>query len=94
MKIIIVFPPKFTVLLSDQTLFWSGSRRKVILLELTCPTEEGIQAASLRKVARYTNLIHHIKESQWEPHLMTFEVDARGFVAKSTYLLSQARSGQ
>lgn len=58
--------------------------RVVILVELTCPAEEGIQAASLRKVARYTELSELIDQSGWKPHLMTIEVGARGYVAHST----------
>jgi hypothetical protein len=81
----ITFPPEiYATPERPDIVIWSVSSRTVILLELTCPAEEGIQAASLRKTARYTPLKNYIKESGWSPYLMTFEVGARGFVARST----------
>jgi surface antigen len=63
---------------------WSSSAKVVILVELTCPAEEGIQNATNRKVKRYIDLQLLIRENGWTPHLFTIEVGARGFVAKST----------
>ena len=57
--------------------------KKVILLELTCPAEEGIDAARIRKETRYKALLQEIKESGWSPRLWTIEVGARGFVGNS-----------
>ena len=57
----------------------------VLLVELTCPAEEGIQAARLRKEGRYTQLVNSINsnESNWSAKLMTIEVGARGYVGRS-----------
>ena len=58
----------------------------MILLELTCPAEEGITAAQIRKESRYKELVTDINETKtWKAHLLTLEVGARGLVASSTY---------
>ena len=58
--------------------------KKVFLIELTCPAEEGIEAAQLRKEGRYAPLVSSINQSKnWTAILMTIEVGARGFVALS-----------
>jgi len=60
--------------------------RAVILLELTVPAEEGLQAAKLRKEAKYTKLLESISASNfWKPRLLTLEVGARGLVACRTH---------
>ena len=65
-------------------VIWSSTCRTAILVELTCPAEEGIQNASSRKRERYVNIQLLIRENGWTPHLFTIEVGVRGFVAKST----------
>ena len=57
--------------------------KTVVLIELTCPAEEGIQNASVRKQERYADLTDLISNHNWTPQLFTVEVGARGFVAKS-----------
>ena len=68
-------------------VLWSDSLRVVILAELTCPAEEGIIAASIRKKARYQPLKASIEDEArkypWTAHVLTIEAGARGFVAKS-----------
>jgi hypothetical protein len=60
--------------------------RAVILLELTVPAEEGLDAAKLRKEAKYTKLLESISESNyWKPQLLTLEVGARGLVSTRAY---------
>ena len=54
-----------------------------LLFELTCPAEEGIDAASLRKSARYEALGLAIVEAGWSAEVRPIEVGARGFVARS-----------
>jgi hypothetical protein len=56
----------------------------VILLELTCCAEEGIEAAQMRKEARYADLMSLASESKWAPTLLTLEVGARGLVCSKT----------
>jgi hypothetical protein len=80
----IVFP---TIIYSTSKrpdiIIWSLSLRKVILIELTCPAEEGIENARVRKEARYQTMCDNINESGWKCTLMTIEVGARGFIAFS-----------
>ena len=63
-------------------IIWSYASRRVILIELTCPAEEGIQAAKTRTLKRYAPLCSNIPKS-WSSTLMTIEVGARGFVGNS-----------
>jgi len=83
----ITFPP--IIVASAQrpdVVLWSSRSRTVILLELTCPAEEGITAAQIRKESRYHELINEINETKtWKAHLLTVEVGARGLVASTTY---------
>ena len=66
-------------------VIFSMSRKKVFIIELTCPAEEGIKAAQLRKEGRYAPLAETINNSTaWSARVLTFEVGARGFVALST----------
>ena len=69
---------------------WSPLANTVILIELTCPAEEGIQNATNRKQERYIDLQLLICQNKWIPHLFTIEVGARGFVAKSTIKMFRA----
>ena len=82
-----VFPP--TICATSErpdVVIWSMRCRVVILLELTVPAEEGLQAAKLRKEAKYTKLLESIAASNfWKPQLFTLEVGARGLVATRTY---------
>ena len=57
----------------------------VIIIELTCPAEEGIEAAQTRKKARYEGLLVECRENSWSPSLFTVEVGARGFVCRSLH---------
>ena len=88
-----VFPPEiYSTNERPDILIWSKLLKRVIIIELTCPAEEGILAAQATKEARYhKDLIPGILGPQeWTPTLFTIEVGARGFVAKSTrYCLSR-----
>lgn len=80
----IVFPPM--IIATDERpdiVIWSASARTAILIELTCPAEEGIAAAQARKEGKYAQLVASINDSPWSAHLFTIEVGARGFVAHS-----------
>jgi len=57
----------------------------VILLELTCCAEEGIEAAQMRKEARYADLMSLVSERKWAPTLLTLEVGARGLVCSKAF---------
>ena len=53
-----VFPPEIlSTNLRPDILFWSQKKHKVIIVELTCPAEEGMSAAKTLKEAKYLPLI-------------------------------------
>lgn len=81
-----VFPPEiYSTNERPDIIIWSPKLKTVILLELTCPAEEGIQAAKIRKQSKYMPLLDNIsRDSTWKPLLLTMEVGVRGFVASST----------
>ncbi len=81
----IVFPPEiYATAERPDIILWSISAKRVILIELTCPAEEGIEAAQVRKIARYTDLVKEINRSGWSANQFAIEVGARGYVALST----------
>ena len=56
-----VFPPEiYSTNERPDIIIWSPKLKTVILLELTCPEEEGIQAAKIRKQSRYMPLMDNI----------------------------------
>ena len=59
--------------------------RTLILLELTCCAEEGIEGAQIRKEARYAELLKQIEEQKWTATLLTLEIGARGLVGSRTF---------
>ena len=81
----ITFPPE--IYSTDQRpdiIIFSHSLKKVLIVELTVPADENIQAAHIRKTARYTELSHNINHStKWNASVHPIEVGARGFVAHS-----------
>lgn len=82
----LVFPPEIlSTNLRPDIVIWSISRKRVVLLELTCPAEEGFANATTRKLIRYDELMELIRRAGWEPFHYPFEVGARGFVARSTF---------
>ena len=85
----IVFPPEiYATSQRPDIIIWSVQSRRVILIELTCPAEEGIEAAATYKKGRYSELLDTINSERcpgWSASLKTIEVGARGFVARSTF---------
>ena len=70
--------------LRPDLVMWSEARRTVLLVELTVPWEEGIEAANERKRAKYADLAAECKEAGWEAITCPVEVGCRGFVGSST----------
>jgi hypothetical protein len=82
----IIFPPViYATIQRPDIVIWSVETKQVIMIELTCPAEEGITAAQVRKEARYATLAEEIKSAnqEWSTTVMTIEAGARGFVALS-----------
>jgi hypothetical protein len=83
----IVFPPEiYSTSERPDIVLYSANLHRVLLVELTCPAEEGIEAASIRKQARYLQLASNINNDNtkpWQASVFTIEAGARGFVAHS-----------
>lgn len=80
-----VFPPEiYSTPQRPDLVLWSQEKRRVMLIELTCPAEEAIHEAQIRKVARYAELCAECERVGWAVTMATVEVGARGYVAHST----------
>ncbi len=73
--------------LRPDVVLWSAAVKSVVLIELTVPWEEGLEAAYERKKAKYADLVAECRESGWSVRLYPVEVGARGFVGRSTSCL-------
>ena len=81
----ITFPPEiWPTPERPDIVILSRSAKIVFLIELTCPAEEGIANAAMRKQARYHRLKNDINtKTLWSAEVFNIEVGARGFVAFS-----------
>ena len=86
----LVFPVLVTELRPDAVV-WCDERKIVIILELTVPWEENINAAEERKQERYMNLIEECKEKGWEVEYHHMAVGVRGYVDKGLVNLFRKR---
>ena len=79
-----VFPPYLaTTAQRPDILLESASTRRVLLIELTCPSEENIDWANQRKRKTYKDLIRKIKTKKWIVDYFPIEVGARGYCAEN-----------
>ena len=78
------FPPHiaFTELRPDIIIF-SNKLKRVILIELTCPCEENMEAWHNAKVNKYMPLKCVIENNGWNVDLFAVEVGARGYCSGS-----------
>ena len=72
----------FTELRPDITIF-SDKLKRVILIELTCPCEENMEAWHHTKVNKYMPLKRVIENNGWNVDLFPVEVGARGYCSRS-----------
>ena len=80
----LTFPPEICA--TDQRpdiVIWSRNSKTVILIELTCPSEENIEAAQVYKESRYLELCSLASDNGWKTHSLPVEAGARGFVSRS-----------
>ena len=82
----LTFPPIVQTTLRPDIVIWSGQAKKVILVELTVPWEEGCEEAHERKSLKYQDLIMECREKGWQAWLFHVEVGCRGFPAQSVWL--------
>ena len=79
------FPREITTTsLRPDIVLWSAAAKSAMLIELTIPWEEGIQAAYERKAAKYADLAAECREAGWSTTIYPVEVGCRGFVGTST----------
>ena len=80
----LIFPSHIVVTsLRPDIVFYSDSAKTVIMIELTCPSEENFQKQHEDKFARYTDLEADCELAGWKVHLFAVEVGARGYTAQS-----------
>lgn len=79
-----LFPKEIaeTSLRPDMVL-WSTASKTVLLVGLTVPWEEGLEAVHEKKQEKYTDLATECR-SRLEGHICPVEVGSRGFVGAST----------
>ena len=71
-----VFPPEiFNTNERPDIVIWSAKLKKVLLIELSCPAEEGFTAAQIQKQSRYSPLQNEIcRQNNWKTTVLTMEV--------------------
>jgi ubiquitin C-terminal hydrolase len=72
-----------TALRPDMVLY-SVTKKTVVLVELTCPSEENLEIRHAEKLAKYEELVKECKTNGWGADLFAVEVGARGYVAETT----------
>lgn len=79
------FPCEITTTsLRPDIVVWSTKAKAVLLIELTVPLEEGIEATFERKKTKYSELAAEYREAGWRTTIYPVEVGCRGFVGLST----------
>lgn len=69
--------------LRPDIIIWSRDSKSVFFIELTCPSEENIEAAQIYKEARYIELCSLASNNGWKAKTFPIEAGARGFVSRS-----------
>ena len=85
----LVFPDVVHTNLRPDIVLWSVKGKKIILIELTVPWEEGCGEAHERKMSKYQGLLELFRAKNWSAWLFPVEVGARGFPAQSAWRLLQ-----
>lgn len=84
----LIFPEGIlSTTLRPDLILWSQEGKKVILVELTVPWEEGCEEAAERKKAKYQALVQECQDKGWTTWLFAVEVGCRGFPANSVWSL-------
>lgn len=58
-------------------VLWSEEAKKVILIKLTVPWEEGCEQAYERKSVKYQDLLHDCRGKRWQAWLFPVKVSCR-----------------
>ena len=76
--------------LRPDIVLWSKTGKKLIVIELTVPSETRCEEAYERKKAKYTELLDLCKQQGWRTWLFPVEVGVRGFCSQSVCRLMAA----
>ena len=79
------FPDVVHTTLRPDVVLFSPEGKKIILVELTVPWEEGCEEAFERKSERYKDLVQDCRDKGWQAWLYPVEVGCRGFPAQSVW---------
>ncbi|XP_057310604.1 uncharacterized protein LOC130648569 [Hydractinia symbiolongicarpus] len=80
-----VFPSHIAISeLKPDLVLYSNDLKRVIIVELTCPCEENMNAWHSTKVAKYSCLMNVIMVNGWQVDFFAVEVGARGYCARTT----------
>ena len=81
-KAFVVLPYLAVTTLSPDLLF-SKKYKRVILIELTCPCKENMEARYSDKFHKYNSLCSEISIKGWQVDYFAVEMGARGYCAES-----------
>lgn len=76
------FPQVVKTSLRPDLVIWSEEAKKIILIELIVPWEDGCSEAHERKATKYHELIQQCRDKGWQAWLFPVEVGCRGFPAQ------------
>lgn len=79
------FPQVVQTSLRPDMVLWSEEAKKIILIELTVPWEDGCSEAHERKATKYHELVQQCRDKGWQAWLFPVEVGCRGFPAQSVW---------
>ena len=86
----LVFPDVIQTTQRPDIVLWSAEDKKIIIIELTVPWEEGCNEAHERKSSKYWELKEACQVRGWKTWLFPVEVGCRGFPARSVWALLKA----
>ncbi len=86
----LIFPTEITqTTLRPDAVVWATAAKKALIIELTVPWEEGIQAVHEFKRLKYSDLAAECRDGGWTATIHPVELGCRGFVGKSAIQLSE-----
>lgn len=74
----------------EDLFLWSEEAKKISLIELTVPWEEGCNQAFERKNAKHQDFLHDCRGKGWQAWLFPVEVGCRGFILPSVWRMLTA----
>ncbi len=74
--------------LRPDLIMWSELCKTILLVELTVPWEEGMEAANERKRAKYADLVEDCREAGWKATMCPVEVGCRASLGPQRFACS------